>query len=170
MRSWQDMPADRRRDAVVGLTTALIFGWLLTYGVQIGISYAPGTALTAVSPAFFPYLLSVAGLFFSLCVIAGALTSSNSIAGDHSTTDVIPFYVFINRTLLLFLILFIYYYLFRIVGALLLSVFIFALLLFLGGERQPIRLIVLSLVLPTGVYLLFAQLANVPLPRGISPL
>jgi putative tricarboxylic transport membrane protein len=120
-----------------------------------------------VSPAFFPRLLGIAIIVCATLLAASAWLSRS--AGPATVVGIEPDRHGFLKLLLALLVAFGYFLLLRRLGALPTSVLAMLILLPLGGERRPLLILLVSVLLPTAVYLLFVQVARVPLPAGIMP-
>ena len=136
---------------------------LIAFGLGYGyMTYRQPAASALGDPglALFPGILTVLLLFLAICILVQdirgkALPKRFSFkitpGGTRSTVG------------LLFVL--IYFFVISYLGFLVSSVLFFASLMLLCGERQPLRILGFSLVIPIVILLFFQGLFQIPLPK-----
>lgn len=157
----------RSRGFLIMFGSFLFFVLMLTVGVPTGIPKARGSGFSLTSPAFYPYLVCWAGLAISAVATIG--TALGGGAGQAADAPSYPLSTTLVRFVVLLAIFTLNYLLLPQLGALVTMVLVFASMLLLGGERRFSVIAAASVGIPIAAYLIFRDLARVPLPAGILP-
>lgn len=145
---------------------ALIFAaifvlWVIPVGVQVpdSIDAAP------LSPAFLPYVLStLIGALGVVCVLQATL--GQGVPKEESELTFSPRRTWPLRLALVLAAFAAFWLLPERIGMLPVAVVTMGVLVFVGGERNVPRGLLVSIVVPFGVWLFFTRVAQVPLPEG----
>lgn len=154
------------RDVITGLVCCLVGAVLLAWMIPAGTT-APGSlASPALSPAFWPRVLSVILLIAGGALVVHALCAKRAMSrtsqAEHtSTTGATP------RRLWISVVLLVPYYIACLsLGLLLPSIAACGAYAVLAGERHYLLVAVYSVVMPALLTLFFIHVANVLVPLG----
>ncbi|MEI4261562.1 tripartite tricarboxylate transporter TctB family protein [Roseovarius sp. D0-M9] len=156
----------RRREIVFAsltLAASILFGLFVIPG---GVATPSSVKHLPLSPAFLPYLLTVAIGVFALIHLLEAIFAPHIPAEDEAGS-LDPHPKWRSRVLMLSALLLVYLLLPSHLGMLATSMLVTIVLLAIGGERRPVILFGVGITVPLLVYLFFAHVAQVPLPLGI---
>jgi len=116
---------------------------------------------TGLPPSFLPRLVAIGLLFVGTLISIVSLFSKTQKAKTITITG-----SDIKRIIVAVLILFLYAFLFPIIGFLTTSIIFIGILSFLFGQRNYIKILVLMLLIPAIVWMVFQHLFSIPLPHG----
>lgn len=152
----QDLPTSRLPGYVIGVIF-LLAGLVLVLG-SLGFPDAVGRG--DPGPDFVPRLVG-AGLI--LCAIPHLIRVPAPAGADEQY----PERAALVRIGLVFLAMVAYAYLLRELGFILTTILFILATLWLAHARKPLLLILIPLLTAMGLHLIFAEMLNVPLPRGL---
>jgi len=158
--------ADERNDLILSAVT-VGFALLVMFAViPLGVE-DPGTInVLALGPSFWPFIIA---LFICLMgLIVGAQAYRRFRAGGDPRLGTGGGQQFaLTRWIGALVLLAGYYALIGVLGMVVASILTLLLFMLLGGERRPVLIAAISLVLPIALYLFFRYVANVAIPMGI---
>ena len=161
-----DAHRGRRREivfAALTLAASVLFALIV---IPTGVTTPSSVKHLPLSPAFLPYLLTIAIGLFALIHMLEAIFAPHIPGEDEDMmSGVHPRWK--SRLLMLCALLLVYLLAPDRLGMLLTSVLVTIALLAIGGERRPVILLGVGITVPLLVYLFFAHVAQVPLPTGI---
>jgi putative tricarboxylic transport membrane protein len=135
----------------------ILFGALFyTYVAFFDLSFLSRTG--RLGPGFFPRLIGVSAVILIIWVIADALRAGRNVRSDNNRwDDVVP----------LILLAVSYAVLLRLFGGFLATLVYLVITLALINRGKHFQNAILSVVIPTAVYLLFDKLLNVNMPPAL---
>ncbi len=141
----------------VAFLLVILFGALFyTYVAFFDLSFLSRTG--RLGPGFFPRLIGVSAVMLIIWVIADTLRSGLNVLSDYNKwKDVVP----------LILLAVSYAVLLRLFGGFLATLVYLAITLALINRGKHFQNAVLSVVIPTAVYILFDKILNVNMPPAI---
>ena len=116
---------------------------------------------TALSPAFLPTLIGIGLLIVGFLIIVVSLFAKTQNAKEINISGKA-----LKKIILAAIILFLYAFLFPIVGFLTTSFIFIGILSFLCGQRNFVKILILMLLIPAIVWMMFELLFSIPLPYG----
>ena len=164
-----DAASQKRRQSFIAAGFTVFFLAMLVVGIPYGIPSYAKQGLSLTSSAFYPYIITVAGLVFSILAVIEARTGSVAPSSDDGSTESLPMPATLARFSMVVVVFAAFYLLLVPLGALLSSALVFGFLVIVGGERRPMVLVATIIGAPVVTYILFTKLAAVPLPRGGLP-
>ncbi|WP_109471862.1 tripartite tricarboxylate transporter TctB family protein [Ornithinimicrobium cavernae] len=151
-----EVPTSRAPGYVIG-AIFLVAGLVLAVG-SLGFPDAVGRS--DPGPGFMP---RVVGIGLILCAVPHLLRVPAPAAADEKY----PERSALARISLVFVAMVAYAYLLRELGFILTTAVFMVATLWLAHVRKPVFLAVITLITALGVHGVFAELLNVPLPRGL---
>ncbi len=164
-----DAASQKRRQTIIALGFSVFFLAMLAFGIPHGIPSYAKQGLSLTSSAFYPYVVTVAGLVFSVLTVIEARAGSAAPTSDGESAEGFSVPATLARFSMVVIVFAAFYLLLIPLGALLSSALAFGFLMIFGGERRPLVLAATIIGVPVITYILFAKLAAVPLPRGDLP-
>ncbi|MBW8637519.1 tripartite tricarboxylate transporter TctB family protein [Hoeflea sp. WL0058] len=164
-----DAASQKRRQTTIAAGFSLFFLAMLVFGIPYGIPSYAKQGLSLTSSALYPYVITIAGLVFSVLAVIEARTGFVAVSSDDGSVDSLSAPSIIARFSLVVIVFAAFYLLLIPLGALLSSALVFGFLVIFGGERRLLVLVATIIGVPVITYILFAKLAAVPLPRGDLP-
>ncbi|MEO4043350.1 tripartite tricarboxylate transporter TctB family protein [Hoeflea sp. CAU 1731] len=164
-----DAASQKRRQTIIAAGFTVFFLAMLVFGIPYGIPSYAKQGLSLTSSAFYPYVIAVAGLVFSVLTVIEARTGSVASSSGDGSAESLPIPATLGRFSMVVIVFAAFYLLLIPLGALLSSALVFGFLVIFGGERRPLVLAATIIGVPVITYILFAKLAAVPLPRGDLP-
>ena len=128
---------------------------------------AEGESL-AMSPRFFPYVVTIVGAFMCLLILIRSFCTSGVSQEGEGNLGVKQ----IKRAGPVIVIAALYLFLFNVLGYMLSAMLCFALLLRYYGvsfRKEWLAAVLVIILLPLLVYFVFKYFLYVPLPRGVLP-
>lgn len=144
------------------ILAVVFYFWVIPASVRVpkSIEAAP------LSPAFLPYILTaMIGTMGLICFLQAQF--GRGIPKEESELTFVARNNWIVRVSILIAIFALFYLLPNIIGMLLVSIISMSILVFVGGERNFVRGLLVSILLPFGIWLFFTRVAQVPLPEGL---
>lgn len=129
-------------------------------------TFVSGGTHTELSPRFFPRLATILLAFLSLLMMvssARSLKKNDELGGLRQLMAYRPSCNFTWPTALTVLCLCAYFLLFEHLGFLISTPPVVAVMMWLFGQRRPLRIILISLILTGVIYTLFTYALKVPL-------
>ncbi len=165
------MNADKRRDIAAALTFLALGLFALLYLIPRGIDVPSTVKIAALSPDFWPRLITYGAITAAIFLLIETLTMQSVGADEEDAEEAAQYQLAtlpgILRILVLVVALFAFYASLTTLGVVAASVLLlFAMMLFFG-ERKFWLVVVLSFGVPMLLYLFFRYVASVPIPLGI---
>ena len=151
------------------LSVLLLFfeGWVWTQSLVIKTQKN-----AAVQPATFPQIMVIGMAVFTVILLIqsiiklAAMQATDPLAADAPNLNPVK-----NRGLLAALVVIalciLYTALFKTLGYVVVSAVICALIMVLIGKRKPLTVILVSILVPLGMWLIFYKMLQVNIPMGI---
>ena len=146
--------ASRDIIAAIGLLIfSALYAWATFYIPDRTIPNTPG-------PSFFPFvIITVVGILSLALLIKGISGLRTGEGGQFQESAA-------RLPALTMGVFFIYLVLLPWVGFLIASVVFFAVLMVLYGGREPVKIVIWSLAVPIGLFVIFTEAFQILLPRG----
>lgn len=164
-----DAASQKRRQTIIAAGFTIFFLAMLVFGIPYGIPSYAKQGLSLTSSAFYPYVVTVAGLVFSVLTVIEARAGSESSPPGNGSAEGFSVPATLARFSVVVIVFAAFYLLLIPLGAMLSSALVFGFLVIFGGERRPLVLAATIIGVPVITYILFAKLAKVPLPKGDLP-
>jgi putative tricarboxylic transport membrane protein len=149
------MPMSRRDiiAAIMLLFFSALYAWAAFDIPNRTIPNTPG-------PSFFPFVIITIVGILSLALLAKGISGLRSDNNQSVQTQAshLP-----ATTMVVFLV---YLVLLPWIGFVIASIAFFAILMLLYGCRKPVKIVIWSLVLPVGLFVIFTQAFQILLPSG----
>ncbi len=152
----------RNRDLWAGLVFLLLGVLLITFLIPVGVVEPKKVKFAVLSPSYYPRIVAIAMSIIGLAIAIGALRRETQV--DSTLTFNLNSAV---KVCGVFIILIATAYALPHAGFVLTTTIALAVLMLLAGERNPIVIGAVAILLPIFLYLFFTKLANVPIPGGI---
>lgn len=152
----------RSKDFWAGLIFFLIGLLLFVVLIPAGIVEPKKIKFAVLSPSFYPRIVAIAMLLIGAAVLAGALRNSATEDGVLSANAVAT-----TKVCAAFAIMFATAYALPYAGFVLSACLALVLLMVLAGERNPLIVGLVAVILPLFLYVFFTKVASVPIPGGI---
>ena len=159
------MKSKRSIDLMAGLLFIAIAAIILWFAIPYGVKEPKKIKYAALSPSYYPRIVGYILLLFGAFITGSQLLKNRSSKEDSEGEAWRQ-----NRHLVLVgvaLTLFVYYLCLEPLGFVLASAVALLVLLLLAGEKKPLALILIPLILPLSLHLFFTHVANIPIPAGI---
>lgn len=160
------------RDTVFGALLAGFFLLFLFVIIPVGIPVPPGVRSTALSPAFWPRIVTVLMIVLGLMLVVQGMLAARTrgmMAADPPAApddDHVPPTVARARIAAAMAMMFAYYALVETAGMTAASIIAFVGFAALYGERRWLLLAIIGVGLALGLTLFFTDVAQVPIPSG----
>jgi hypothetical protein len=155
-----------RLDILFGIAIIILSVVFIVWVIPMGVDVPASVKALPLSPAFLPYTLSsLFGLMGLVCLLQATL--GYGIPKETSELTFVARRKWQSKFALILVIFSAFYTLPEILGMLPVSIICMGILVFFGGERNLRRGILVSVIIPFGVWLFFTQIAQVPLPEGL---
>lgn len=152
----------RSRDLWAGLVFLLLGLFLITYLIPAGVVEPKKVKFAVLSPSYYPRIVAVAMSIIGLAIVIGA--------ARRKTSDDVLLSIDLNAALkvcIVFAVLFATAYALPDAGFVLATTVALAILMVLAGERNPLVIAGVAILLPIFLHFFFSKVANVPIPGGI---
>lgn len=165
------MNADRKRDIFAAVLFMLL--GLITLFVLIpnGVKVPGSVKVAALSPDFWPRLISIGAIVASVFLLVETLTMQQphfeEEEAEESTKYQLDTMPATLRILVMITALFAFYGSLTTLGVVAASTVLMALMMLFFGERKVMLVLILSAIIPVILYLFFRYAAGVPIPVGI---
>lgn len=151
-----------RRDLIAGAGFVVIALLIIFLAIPYGVQEPKKVKFVALSPSYYPRLVSYCLLGFGLLYFLKQLFNRKVDSEVDKSSTIKPIMLLVITATLLF-----YYLTLPWLGFVLSSTIVLFVLLLIAGDRNPIALIIIPLLLPIGVYWFFTKVANIPIPAGV---
>ena len=152
----------KRMDFWAGLVFLLLglVVWLVL--IPIGVDEPKKVQYAVLAPSYYPRIIAIAMALVGIAVTARAVTavSTDRLLGMPAGETVLKIGV-------VFAILVALSYLLPNLGFVLASFLALIALMVLAGERNPVIILAVAIILPVVLYFFFTKLANIPIPGGV---
>ncbi|SLN21036.1 Tripartite tricarboxylate transporter TctB family protein [Falsiruegeria litorea R37] len=140
----------------VFLTLGLLLIFVL---IPVGVDEPRKVPFAAASPSYYPKLIGyVIALIGAAILVLGVRRSSD----DAPSVGLAPY----AKVPVAMGIMAVFYLLLPVLGFIVGAMLSLCALMMLAGERSPKVLVLVSILLPLGLYLFFAKVAGIPIPSG----
>ena len=165
------MSSERRRDIVTAIVFFALGVAALLYLIPQGIAVPSTVKIAALSPDFWPRVITFGAIAASVFLLVETLTmqqpqideTENDEAAQYQL-DTLPSLL---RVLGLIVALFVFYASLTTLGVVAASILLLAAMMLFFGERKYLLIAALSIGVPILLYLFFRYVASVPIPLGI---
>jgi putative tricarboxylic transport membrane protein len=152
----------RNRDLWAGLVFLLLGVLLIAFLIPVGVVEPKKVKFAVLSPSYYPRIVAIAMSIIGLAIAIG------SIRQEPQEDSILTFNLNAAvKVCTVFIILIATAYALPQAGFVLTTTIVLAVMMLLAGERNPIVVGAVSILLPIFLYLFFTKLANVPIPGGI---
>ena len=158
------MRAAERSDLILGGVTIAFACLALFVVIPTGVENPGQINVMALGPSFWP---SVIAVFICSMGILVALQAYRSHRNRKSSEADEPANFAPTRWIGALVLLAGYYLLLDILGMVVTSALALLTLMLLGGERRPVLIVAITVILPVALFLFFRYVANVSIPMGI---
>jgi len=158
------MRAAERSDLILGGVTIAFACLALFVVIPTGVENPGQINVMALGPSFWP---SVIAVFICSMGILVALQSYRSHRNRKSSEADGPANFAPARWIGALVLLAGYYLLLDILGMVVTSALALLTFMLLGGERRPVLIVAITVILPVALFLFFRYVANVSIPMGI---
>ncbi len=160
------MRADERNDLILSGVTVAFALLVMFVVIPLGVE-DPGTInVLALGPSFWPFIIASFICLMGL-ILGGQAYRRFRADGNRLTAGGDGQQFALARWFGALVLLAGYYLLLGLLGMVVTSVLVLLLFMLLGGERRPVLIASISLILPIALYLFFRYVANVAIPMGI---
>ncbi|MEX0730791.1 MAG: tripartite tricarboxylate transporter TctB family protein [Aquisalimonadaceae bacterium] len=156
----------RSRDLIIGFGSAMFFAVVLLAVIPYQIRVPSRITVAALSPAFWPTTVAIAGILLGLVIAFRGLANLSENDDDDSpaaTAGERQEW----RCIAAIALMFGYLALIHLIGIVAASVLAILALACLFSERRLTLLAPVAVILPVGLYYFFTKIAYVPLPLGV---
>lgn len=160
------------RDTLFGALIAGFFLLFLFVVIPVGIPVPPGVRSTALSPAFWPRIVTVLMVVLGLMLMVQGILAARSRGAEPAEPpalpdeDLVPPGLARVRIAAAMAMMFAYYALVETVGMTTASILAFVGFAALYGERRWLLLGIVGVGLALALTLFFTDVAQVPIPSG----
>ncbi len=158
------MRAAERSDLILGGVTIAFACLALFVVIPAGVENPGQINVMALGPSFWP---SVIAVFICSMGILVALQAYRSHRNRKSSEADEPANFAPTRWIGALVLLAGYYLLLDILGMVVTSALALLTFMLLGGERRPVLIVAITVILPVALFLFFRYVANVSIPMGI---
>lgn len=153
-------------DLIFGIAVLAMAVLFTVWAIPASIRVPDSVKAAPLSPAFLPYTLTaLIGAMGVVCIFQATLGQGvPKEASELTFTARSGWPARLATVLTSFVAIWL---LPEIIGMLPTAIFVMGALVFIGGERNLLRGLLVSVVVPFGVWLFFTQVAQVPLPEGL---
>ena len=141
-----------------------IWAWLQTNAIKTAKN-------AAVQPSTFPRIMIIGMAVFTVILLIQSLIKLGSMKPDDPLAEKAEtLNIFKDRGVLAALgviaLCALYVYFFKSIGYVVVSFFLCGIIMWIIGLRNPVKLILISLLVPLGMWLIFYKMLQVNIPRG----
>ena len=142
-----------------------IWAWVQTYNIKTAKK-------AAVQPSTFPRIMIIGMAVFSVILLIQSLIKLSNMKPDDPLAEkaesMNPFNDKGVRAALFVILLCIgYVFFFKSLGYVVVSFLLCGIIMYLVGLRNPVKLILISLLVPLGMWLIFYKFLSVNIPMGV---
>ena len=165
------MKQARKKDLASGVLFCAIGVLAMFVLIPFGVQVPSTVKIRALSPDFWPILISGAVILAALALIFEAWFMPSQPSSEDDSLDATEFELDAApaalRTGLLIIGLFAFYLSLTTLGVVAASIILLIALMLLFGERRPVLIGALGIGTPILLYLFFRHVASVPIPLGM---
>ena len=161
------MKNERKLDITAGLICVVLALLILFVAIPLGVQEPKKVKFVALSPSYYPRLVTYFLLFFGLLLVALRFFNKDT---QHPIFENSFWRQNIKALLVIVAVLFLYYATLNYLGFVVSSIIALLALLFIAGERKLWALVLIPLGLPFALYYFFTHVANIPIPAGVLEL
>lgn len=151
-----------RKGLLAGLAFLLLGLLTVTVLIPYGIDEPSNVRFAVLSPSYYPRLVSLAMALIGLAILVRAVTVAPSNEDDGPLSPSA-----LAKAGLVMVTLLLTAFALPYAGFILASFGALIVLLLLAGERRPLIIVSVALILPVALHVFFTKVANVPIPEGI---
>ena len=158
--------------AFANLVGSIVFGTLGLWALIQTFSFQEaGGAATFVQPAVFPQIMSIGLLIFSAALLVQSVYKLIRMKPEDPDAEAAESINFVKDKgvlagLAVICLCVLYVLGFKLLGYVLVSALIGAAIMVLIGKRNPVQIILVSVLVPLGMWLIFYKLLAVNIPMG----
>lgn len=166
------MDQSKKRDIFAGALFLVLGIITLIILIPAGVDSPGSVEISALSPEFWPRVISIAVVLVALCLLAESffLTTPQIDPDEDAEADAVYKLDTLPgtlRTVILIFALFAFYFALTTLGVVASSIVLMLSMMLFFGERKWYYIVPISIVLPILLYLFFLHVAGVPMPLGI---
>ncbi len=165
------MKQSRKKDLASGVLFFALGLFAVFVAIPFGVHVPSTVELRALSPDFWPLLISGAVILSALFLIFEAYFMPTQPADEEDVVDSTEFQLdpvpATLRTCLLIIGLFGFYFSLTTLGIVAASIILLTAMMLFYGERRLVLIGVLGIGTPVLLYLFFRHVASVPIPLGM---
>ena len=165
------MSSERRRDIVTAIVFFALGVAALFYLIPQGIAVPSTVKIAALSPDFWPRVITFGAIAASVFLLVETLTMQQPQIDETENDDAAQYQLdslpSLLRVLGLIVALFVFYASLTTLGVVAASILLLAAMMLFFGERKYLLIAALSIGVPILLYLFFRYVASVPIPLGI---
>jgi len=158
------MSSSRKLDITAGLFFVIIAALVAWVAIPYGVQEPKKVKFLALSPSYYPRLVSYCLLAFGIILILTRLLTKKA---EELDSDSIFQRNWAGILLCIITTLAVWYASLEYLGFVLSSALALFALLLLAGERKKIALVLIPSILPLLLHLFFNKVANIPIPAGV---
>ena len=141
-----------------------VWAWLQTNNIKTAKK-------AAVQPSTFPRIMIIGMAVFTVILLIQSLIKLSTMKPDDPLTEKAEtLNIFKDRGVLaalgVILLCALYVYFFKSLGYVVVSFFLCGIIMWIIGLRNPVKLILISLLVPLGMWLIFYKMLQVNIPMG----
>lgn len=141
-----------------------VWAWLQTNNIKTAKK-------AAVQPSTFPRIMIIGMAVFTVILLIQSLLKLSSMKADDPLAEKAEtMNLFRDKGVLAALVVILlcvgYVYLFKSLGYVVVSFLLCAIIMWMIGLRSPVKLILISLLVPLGMWLIFYKMLQVNIPMG----
>ena len=141
-----------------------VWAWLQTNNIKTAKK-------AAVQPSTFPRIMIIGMAVFTVILLIQSLIKLSSMKADDPLAEKAEtMNLFRDKGVLAALVVILlcvgYVYLFKSLGYVVVSFLLCAIIMWMIGLRSPVKLILISLLVPLGMWLIFYKMLQVNIPMG----
>ena len=152
----------RSRDLWAGLVFLLLGLLLITYLIPAGVVEPKKVKFAVLSPSYYPRIVAIAMSIIGLAIIIGAVRAKPNDDALLAFNINAAF-----KVCIVFIVLFATAYALPDAGFVLATMVALAVMMMLAGERNPLVIAAVAILLPIFLHFFFSKVANIPIPGGI---
>ena len=161
------MNASARDDLILGMGIVLISVFVMFTLIPAGIVLPGNNETRALAPDFWPTIIIWATVFAGICLIGHGWLHRKDLDGTSKQANELGKWGIAIRIVSAFAAMLVCYFLVPTLGMVLCTILLCIFLMWFGGERRPVIILSVSIILPVLLFLFFSGFAGVPIPTGI---
>lgn len=155
------------QDIIYGLVVGLGFIAFALWGIPAWIETPASVRIPAVSPAFWPELVTFCLSAAGFALAAGGLCRRPAEVRTRGEKQAVPARPCNFNPVFTLAVFLAYYLLTDVIGIVCASILAMAAMAARNGERNRLILVAVSVGLPVALYVFFVWVAKVPMPLGL---